>query len=118
MCFKFIEFTRSETAYRLGIDNSVTFPHVLGNIAMLWDLLEDVRHELDSPIIITSGYRCPELNIAVGGVPRSLHTQGRAADIKTNIHDMEELSNILQRYYDDGILSEFKKYSTYYHIAI
>ena len=61
---------------------------------MLWNFLEDVRNELGAPIIITSGYRCPELN-KEGGVPRSLHIQGRAVDIKTNVFDMEELSNIL-----------------------
>lgn len=118
MYFTFSEFINSETADRLNIDNSVKSSRVLGNIAMMWNFLEDVRNELGSPIIITSGYRCPELNKEVGGVPRSLHIQGRAVDIKTNVFDMEELSNILQCYYDDGVLSEFKKYSTYYHIAI
>ena len=118
MCFIYSEFTRSETADKLGIDNSVKSPRVLGNIAMMWNFLEDVRNELGSPIVITSGYRCSELNRQVGGVPRSLHIQGRAVDIKTNVFDMEELSQILQCYYDDGVLSEFKKYPTYYHIAI
>lgn len=51
-------------------------------IASICRLLEQVRGVLGSrPIIITSGYRCPELNAAVGGVSDSAHVKGLAADI-------------------------------------
>jgi uncharacterized protein YcbK (DUF882 family) len=43
--------------------------------------LDHLRERLDKPIRITSGYRCPEHNQAVGGVADSQHTQGTAADI-------------------------------------
>lgn len=36
-------------------------------------LLEEIRDEVECPVIVTSGGRCPELNIAVGGVPTSQH---------------------------------------------
>lgn len=47
----------------------------------LVDLLEELRARAARPLIITSGYRCASHNISVGGAPRSLHMQGRAADI-------------------------------------
>lgn len=43
--------------------------------------LDLVREEYGKPITITSGYRCPEHNKAVGGVPNSQHVSGKAADI-------------------------------------
>lgn len=44
-------------------------------------MLERVRSTLGVPVVVTSGYRCPALNRAVGGVTSSDHTQGHAADI-------------------------------------
>jgi uncharacterized protein YcbK (DUF882 family) len=47
--------------------------------------LEELRHAIgDKPIIVTSGYRCPVHNKAVGGVTNSQHMQGKAADIYVN----------------------------------
>lgn len=42
--------------------------------------LERIRSLLDHPIVVSSGYRCPELNKAVGGQPNSQHQRGEAAD--------------------------------------
>ena len=48
----------------------------------LLDALEAFRAIAGKPVIVTSGYRCPEHNKAVGGAKNSQHTQGLAADIK------------------------------------
>ena len=45
------------------------------------ELLDDARHIASTPFRITSGYRCPEHNKAVGGVPGSSHTKFVACDI-------------------------------------
>jgi zinc D-Ala-D-Ala carboxypeptidase len=45
------------------------------------ELLDKARHIADVPFRITSGYRCPEHNKAVGGVPESSHTKFVACDI-------------------------------------
>ena len=45
-------------------------------------VLELVRHRFDSPVVITSGYRCPAHNNLVGGAPQSKHVEGIAADIR------------------------------------
>ncbi|MDR1020422.1 MAG: peptidase M15 [Synergistaceae bacterium] len=44
-------------------------------------MLEEFRSALGRPVVITSGYRCPRHNAAVGGARRSLHLTGRAADM-------------------------------------
>ena len=45
-------------------------------------VLEDLREHFDLPVIITSGFRCPDHNIAVGGVGGSQHLQAKAADVQ------------------------------------
>ena len=77
--FKLEEFTRSTTASRLKIDNSVP-DELMANIQLTANKLELVRKVLGFPIVITSGYRCPLLNARVGGVSTSAHIKGLAVD--------------------------------------
>lgn len=77
--FRLIEFTRSATAAARGIDNTPSDEH-LRNLHKLAEFLEGVRELLGHPIIITSGYRSPELNKAVQGSATSSHCHGLAAD--------------------------------------
>lgn len=77
--FRLSEFTRSDTARRLGIDNAPTRHH-LANLHVLATKLEEVRALFGCPIIITSGYRSPALNKAVDGSATSSHCEGLAAD--------------------------------------
>ncbi|WP_256122119.1 D-Ala-D-Ala carboxypeptidase family metallohydrolase, partial [Gilliamella sp. wkB72] len=81
--FTLEEFTRSTTASRLKIDNSVP-TELMPNIKLSAAKLELVRHALGKPIIITSGYRCPALNARVGGVATSAHTKGLAVDFNSS----------------------------------
>lgn len=78
--FSLDEFITSQTAARLGIDNTPS-PQIISNLTILAAKLEEVRSYLNAPIIISSGYRCLQLNSAVGGVSSSAHVQGYAADI-------------------------------------
>lgn len=56
-------------------------PAVVRNLkALAQDILQPIRDNFDSPIIITSGYRCPQLNKKVGGSNNSQHLYGEAAD--------------------------------------
>lgn len=79
--FSMAEFTVSNTGERLGIDNTPNSAALRANITRTAQLLERIRELLGAPIVITSGYRCPALNKAVGGVPFSAHVEGLAADI-------------------------------------
>ena len=79
--FRLSEFTQSATAERLGIDNTPDST-ALHNIELLCRyVLEPIRQAFGQPIVVNSGYRCRQLNIAVGGAKRSFHLSGRAADI-------------------------------------
>jgi hypothetical protein len=73
------ELLHSDTAMQLGIVN-VPDEEGLCRLAQLAGKLEDIRSILGVPIIISSGYRCPELNTAVGGAASSAHLYGCAAD--------------------------------------
>ncbi len=70
---------RSETALAQGIAN-LPPPEALENLRLLARGLDRVRRLLGAPLEISSAYRSPALNRAVGGVPGSQHAQGLAAD--------------------------------------
>ena len=78
--FTLAELTRSTTAQRLKLDNTPT-PEALASLLYTAEMLERIRSTLDVPIIVTSGYRGPVVNRAVGGVSSSDHMTGQAADI-------------------------------------
>jgi hypothetical protein len=78
--FMLSEFTNSQTAARLGINNIPT-GQVLVNLQRTASVLEKVRTILGGePIHISSGYRSPELNAAAGGSDSSAHMTGLAVD--------------------------------------
>lgn len=77
--FTLDELTVSQTAERQGLDNTPD-ERALANLKRLALLLETVRLRLGRPIIVTSGYRSPEVNRAVGGARTSQHLTGCAAD--------------------------------------
>lgn len=79
--FKLSEFTRSDTAQRLQIDNMPPVGSVMSLQALATAILQPLRDEINAPIQITSGYRSESLNKAVGGTENSQHTLGQAADI-------------------------------------
>jgi zinc D-Ala-D-Ala carboxypeptidase len=92
--FALEEFTLSSTALALGIENKPTPTH-LKNLRELASQLEDVRALFDKVIEITSGYRNPKINAAVGGVPDSAHALGLAADFHVHgFHDLDAAKRI------------------------
>ncbi|WP_136475281.1 D-Ala-D-Ala carboxypeptidase family metallohydrolase [Pseudomonas sp. DG56-2] len=78
--FTLAEMTASQSAVRLGIDNSPSV-ETLDNLRRLCALLEQVRLLVEKPVLVSSGYRSTELNRIIGGAPQSAHMQGLAADI-------------------------------------
>lgn len=78
--FTWREATFSETAARLGIDNTPP-EHVQVNIRAAAARLDRVRELLGVPVRVSSWYRCPPLNRAVGSQPSSDHVTGWAIDV-------------------------------------
>ena len=79
--FSVSELCASATALREGIDNTPTESayHLL--LVLVEKLLDPIREAWGEPIVVSSGYRCPELNALVGGAKNSHHMLGCAADI-------------------------------------
>lgn len=76
------EFVESESAERLGIDNTPD-PLALANLFKLAAMMEEIRALLGGKVIsVSSGYRAPALNVAVGGSLTSDHVRGEACDFK------------------------------------
>jgi len=75
------EVTRSNTAKRLGIDNAPKNDHLKSMQRIISELAQPMRDAL-GPIRITSGYRSPELNRAIGGSNKSQHCKGQALDLQ------------------------------------
>lgn len=78
--FSLSEMLRSGTAIRFGIRNVPTEKEIENLRALCQNVLEPLRRRYGR-IIITSGFRCKELNDRVGGVKNSQHLLGEAADI-------------------------------------
>ena len=75
------EGVKSNTATRLGLDNTPG-DYELGNMELIAErLFEPLRAWVGGPIKINSFYRSKELNLAIGGSQRSQHCEGRAIDL-------------------------------------
>lgn len=90
--FSIEELTASTEARSMGIDNTPT-PDAMTNLGELVEaVLDPLREKYGYPIHVSSGYRCPRLNKAVGGKATSQHVKGEAADIYvTRPKEMAEL---------------------------
>ena len=88
------EITRSNTAKRLGIDNGPDKNHLRSIQRLITNLIQPMRDAL-GPIRISSGYRNPNVNRAIGGSTKSQHCKGEALDLQ---------------FWDDGKISNKKLY--------
>ena len=80
--FTLKELTKSDTATRLGLDNTPD-DEALENLKTLCEkVLQPVREHFGKSVTVNSGYRSPESNAAVGGSKTSDHCKGQAADIE------------------------------------
>ena len=102
--FTYEELCHSNVAERKGINNRPRTKEeekrVIENLkALCMEVLQPLRDFLGKPVVISSGYRCPELNKAVGGVRNSQHMKGEAADI--HVENTEHLLKIMHFIMDE-----------------
>lgn len=115
--FTMEEFTRSDTAERMGISNEPGSRERLAVVNLCCKTLQPLRDAIGKPVRINSGYRRPELNKAVGGVPTSQHMKGEAADLAID-GKARELLDLLQEKgipFDQAIL--YRK-SNFLHVSL
>ena len=102
--FTYEELRHSDVAERRGINNRPRTKEeekrVIENLkALCMEVLQPLRDFLGKPVVISSGYRCAELNKAVGGVRNSQHMKGEAADI--HVENTEHLLKIMHFIMDE-----------------
>lgn len=108
--FSYEEFYQSATARKMGFYEQFTPPDdVVENIERLViNLLQPLRDLLPGVMIISSGYRCPRLNQAVGGVQKkdgtiSQHVKGEAADIIYTENGLKKSQKLIETLRDSGL---------------
>lgn len=115
------ELSWSTTAVTHKIDN--TPPNsIICNLEKLIVFLNPLREAWGSPINVTSGYRCSELNELLHGSPTSAHLYGFAADLVPANGKIDEFKNFVKDYLKD---KEFDQYideksekSSWVHIGL
>lgn len=108
--FTLPELLRSNTARCKAIDNTPSFEVVTNLRYLVVFILDPLRKAFGHPIRVTSGYRCPALNAAVGGVHNSQHLSGQAADIVPvsggTVRDLFKLAQSINLPFDQLILEK------------
>lgn len=92
--FSYREFEKSAIADRRGYCNVITSTRVRDAVkALTLEILQPLRDAVRMRVVISSGYRCPELNAdpAVNGSSSSQHMKGEAADIHVILPDGTEV---------------------------
>jgi zinc D-Ala-D-Ala carboxypeptidase len=93
--FTFEEFIRSDTASREGIDNTPNTKELI-QLVYLAKVMQEVRALFNRPVHVTSGFRCVELNRAIGSFDASKHVQGRACDFCVSGFHIRDAFGILK----------------------
>lgn len=113
------ELIHSDYAEKHNIDNTPDTYIVFANLEYLKSVLDLVRAYVDSPVIVNSGYRCPQVNKAVGGVEHSLHLEGRAADIRfVGPALMDKAYMFLNRNRKQLDIAELVRYDGFLHVGV
>ena len=94
--FSLPEFVVSQTAIRKGIDNTPPSEAIINLQQLCIHVLEPIRESL-GVVHISSGYRCPELNEAIGGAKTSQHVEGKASDIVVNDIPVDVVFDYIKR---------------------
>ena len=116
--FTIEEMTKSQTAKSQGIDNTPT-KEATDNLKKVMYILDMVRVHMGKPIFVNSGYRCKKLNEIIGGVQKSMHTKGLAADFRTDKkEDINRMFEFLKKNQKEFKIIELINYKTFIHIGI
>ena len=109
--FSLLELTKSQTAERKGINNTPSPEHQENLKLLCTHVLQPVRDRFERVVSGSSGYRSPELCLAIGSKITSQHAKGQAADFEIYGLSNQELSIWINENleYDQLILEYWKK---------
>ena len=109
--FSLNELTRSQTAERKGIDNTPSAEHQENLKSLCTHVLQPIRDHFSRVVTISSGYRSPELCVAIGSKTTSQHAKGEAADFEIFGVSNKELADWIHYnvQYDQLILEYWKE---------
>ena len=109
--FSLNELTKSQTAERKGIDNTPSAEHQENLKSLCTHVLQPVRDHFGQVVSVSSGYRSPELCLAIGSKTTSQHAKGEAADFEIFGVSNKELADYINEHldYDQLILEYWKK---------
>ena len=109
--FSLQELTKSQTAERKGIDNTPSAEHQENLKSLCTSILQPVRDHFGRVGTISSGYRSPELCVAIGSKTTSQHAKGEAADFEIFGVSNKELADYINENleYDQLILEYWKE---------
>lgn len=112
--FKLSEFVKSETATRKRMPNNPGVAEVKAIECLVTQLLQPLRLLYARPMVINSGYRCSELNKAIGGQPDSQHIKGEAADVAC-----EHPATLVECLRESGLtFDQCIQYRTFVHLSL
>jgi zinc D-Ala-D-Ala carboxypeptidase len=110
--FSLIELTKSQTAERKGIDNTPSTEHQENLKSLCEMILQPIRDHFDCVVSVSSGYRSPELCVAIGSSTKSQHARGEAADFEIFGVSNKELADWIDENLDyDQLILEYWKES-------
>ena len=105
--FSLAEYSKSNTAVRLDIDNEPDDDHLESALNLFENVIQPIRDEF-GPTRITSGYRSAALNEAIGGSATSQHSKGQACDFECDGTDNKEVVEwIIDNLDFDQLILEF-----------
>lgn len=116
------ELIASTEAYKRKIDNTPG-EEEKAHLEELMEFMDGIRSAWGSAIIVTSGYRCPELNEAIGGAKKSAHQTGYALDCVPANNKKKEFFEFCKEYlkdrdFDELLLERNSRGSIWCHIAL
>ena len=110
--FSLNELTKSQTAERKGIDNTPSAEHQENLKSLCEMVLQPIRDHFGQVVSVSSGYRSPELCVAIGSSTKSQHARGEAADFEIFGVSNKDLADYIDENLDyDQLILEYWKES-------
>ena len=106
--FSLSELTKSQTAERKGIDNTPSAEHQDNLKSLCTHVLQPIRDHFSRVVSVSSGYRSPELCVAIGSSTKRQHARGEAADFEIFGVSNKELADYINEHLDyDQLILEY-----------